>query len=209
MRILGISGSLRSGSHNSRLLAVAATLLPADVEYVRFDGLKAVPPFDEDDEDEPLHPAVAHLREQIAAADGLLIATPEYNSSIPGQLKNAIDWASRPFDTAALRNKNAAVIGASTSMFGALWAQAETRKALGAAGARVIDRELPLPYAHESFDENGRLLDRELEATLEQIVGELVEQARASSERASSARASSGESSGAQASGAESAALRS
>jgi chromate reductase len=199
MRILGISGSLRSGSHNARLLAAAAGLLPAGVEYVRFDGLKAVPPFDEDDESEPPDPAVAHLREQIVAADGLLIATPEYNSSIPGQLKNAIDWASRPFDTAALRNKNAAVIGASTSMFGALWAQAETRKALGAAGARVIDRELPLPYAHESFDENGRLLDRELEATLEQIVGELVEQARASSARAG----------GAQAGGAESSALRS
>jgi chromate reductase len=194
MRILGISGSLRGGSHNARLLAAAAGLLPAGVEYVRFDGLKAVPPFDEDDEDGPLDPAVAHLREQIVAADGLLIATPEYNSSIPGQLKNAIDWASRPFDTAALRNKNAAVIGASTSMFGALWAQAEARKVLGAAGARVIDRELPLPYAHERFYENGRLLDGELEATLEQIVGELVEQARASSARASSAQASNSES---------------
>jgi chromate reductase len=180
MRILGISGSLRSGSHNSRLLAAAAELLPADVEYVRFGDLKAVPPFDEDDETEPVDPAVAHLRNEIAAADGILIATPEYNSSMPGQLKNAIDWASRPFDGTVLRNKDAAVIGASTSMFGAVWSQAETRKVLAAAGARVIDRDLPLPYAHERFDDNGKLTDPDLEATLAEIVAELVKQARAS-----------------------------
>jgi chromate reductase len=171
MLVLGISGSLRSESHNSRLLAAAAELLPAEVDYMRFGGLKQVPPFDEDDELlDPPHPAVVHLRESILAADAILIATPEYNSSIPGQLKNAIDWASRPFDTAALRNKNAAVIGASTSMFGAVWAQAETRKALGAAGARVLDRELPLSYAHEQFDEQGALREPELEAVLREIV---------------------------------------
>jgi chromate reductase, NAD(P)H dehydrogenase (quinone) len=180
MRILGISGSLRSGSHNSRLLAAAAELLPADVEYVRFADLKAVPPFDEDDEAEPVDLAVAHLREEIAAADGVLIATPEYNSSIPGQLKNAIDWASRPFDATVMRNKNAAVIGASTSMFGAVWSQAETRKVLAAAGARVIDRDLPLPYAEELFDEDDKLKEPELQQKLEQIVGELVAQARLS-----------------------------
>jgi chromate reductase len=179
MRILGISGSLRSGSHNSRLLAAASRLLPADVEYVRFDGLKAVPPFDEDDEANP-DPAVAHLRSEISAADGLLIATPEYNSSIPGQLKNAIDWASRPFEETVLRNKNAAVIGASTSMFGAVWSQAETRKVLGAGGARVLDRDLPLPYAEEHFDEAGRLTDPDLEATLEEILTELVAQVQRS-----------------------------
>jgi chromate reductase len=181
MRILGISGSLRSGSHNSRLLAAASELLPADVEYVRFGGLKAIPPFDEDDEDEDaLDAAVVHLRAEIAAADGLLIATPEYNSSIPGQLKNAIDWASRPFETAVMRNKNAAVIGASTSMFGAVWAQAELRKILGAAGARVIDRELAVSYAEEQFDADGRLTEPELQESLEDLVKELVEQARRS-----------------------------
>ena len=95
MRILGVSGSLRADSHNTRLLAVASRLLPDDVEYVRFEALKAIPPFDEDDEDDPGE-AVEHWREAIAAADGLLFATPEYNASIPGQLKNAIDWASRP-----------------------------------------------------------------------------------------------------------------
>jgi chromate reductase len=175
MRILGISGSLRAESHNSRLLAAAASLLPADVEYVRYDALKSLPPFDEDDEQSPGE-EVERLRGEIAAADGLLFATPEYNSSIPGQLKNAVDWASRPFDTAALRGKNAAVIGASTSMFGAVWAQAELRKTLGAAGARVVDRDLPVSYAEEQFDADGRLVEPELQETLEGIVGELLEQ---------------------------------
>ena len=188
MRILGISGSLRSGSHNSRLLAAASKLLPADVEYVRYDGLKSVPPFDEDDESEPLDPAVVELRGAIAAADGLLFSTPEYNSSIPGQLKNAIDWASRPFEGTVLRSKDAAVIGASSSMFGAVWAQAELRKALAAAGARVVDREIPLPYAEELFDAAGGLVERELEATLEEIVGELLEQASVTSASRAAAR---------------------
>jgi chromate reductase len=184
MQILGISGSLRSGSHNSRLLAAASELLPADVEYVRFGGLKAIPPFDEDDEGDPVDPAVVHLREAIRAADGILIATPEYNSSIPGQLKNAIDWASRPFDDAALRGKDVAVIGASTSMFGGVWAQAEARKSLAAAGARVIDRELPLPYAEESFDADDHLKDPELQASLAEIIALLLEQAKLAASKA-------------------------
>jgi chromate reductase len=179
VRILGISGSLRRESHNSRLLVAAAELLPADVEYVRFEGLKALPPFDEDDEQDP-GPAVEHLRREIAAADGLLFATPEYNSSIPGQLKNAIDWASRPFDETVMRSRNAAVIGASTSMFGAVWAQAELRKVLSASGARVIDRELAISYAEEQFDADGKLVEPELQSALEAIVSDLVEQVRIS-----------------------------
>jgi chromate reductase len=179
LRILGISGSLRADSHNSRLLAAAAQLLPADVDYVRFGGLKALPPFDEDDEEDP-GPAVEHLRAEIAVADGLLFATPEYNSSIPGQLKNAIDWASRPFEETVIRNKNAAVIGASTSMFGAVWAQAELRKVLSAAGARVIGSELAVSYAEERFDTEDRLVEPELQTALEEIVSELLKQARTS-----------------------------
>jgi chromate reductase len=94
MRILGISGSLRSDSHNRRLLLEAAELLPADTELELFGGLKAVPPYDEDDDaDDEAHEAVRELRDAIARADAVLIATPEYNSSVPGQLKNAIDWA--------------------------------------------------------------------------------------------------------------------
>ena len=173
MKLLGISGSLRRDSHNTRLLAAAGELLPEDVELVIYDGLKDVPPYDEDDDVAEPHPQVARLRRAIEQADGLLIATPEYNSSVPGQLKNALDWASRPFASSVLRNKNAAVIGASTSMFGAVWSQAEVRKILGAAGARVLDRELPVPGAAEQFDENGGLRDRELELTLADILTEL------------------------------------
>jgi chromate reductase len=173
MRILGISGSLRSDSYNAKLLALAAKLLPPEAELVRFEGLKAIPPYDQDEDREPLHPAVADLRAQIAGADALLVATPEYNSSIPGQLKNAIDWASRPLESSVLRNKDAAVIGASTSMFGAVWAQAELRKVLAAAGGRVIDRELAVARADGAFHPNGELRDPDLIAELGDILAEL------------------------------------
>jgi chromate reductase, NAD(P)H dehydrogenase (quinone) len=176
-RILGISGSLRRDSHNMRLLAAAARLLPDDVEFVRFDGLKAVPPFDEDDEG--VVPAgVVELRRWLAWADGILVATPEYNSSVPGQLKNAVDWASRPVATAALRNKNAVVIGASTGIFGAVWAQAELRKTLAAAGARVLDRELAVGLVDEQFTDAGHLAEPELERELSEIVTALIDQIR-------------------------------
>jgi len=178
VRILGISGSLRADSHNTRLLGIAARLLPADAEYVMFAGLKAVPPFDEDDEHGPVAPAVAHLRHWIEWSDGILIATPEYNASIPGQLKNAVDWASRPLATAALRNKDVAVIGATTGLFGAVWAQAELRKALGSAGARVIDRELPIALAHDELTPTDELATPELHAQLTDIVDTLLDEAR-------------------------------
>jgi chromate reductase len=173
MRMLGIPGSLRRDSHNRRLLRAAAGLLPPEAELVYFDGLKAIPPFDEDDEAAPAL-AVSSWREAIDAADALLFATPEYNSSIPGQLKNAIDWASRPIATAALRNKPAAVIGASTGMFGAVWAQAELRKVLAAAGARVIDRELPIAMADEAFSADGSLAEQDQTLELGGILAELV-----------------------------------
>jgi len=181
MRVLGISGSLRRDSHNRRLLRAAAELLPPGAELVEFEGLKAVPPYDEDDEPRPPIGA-RRLREAITRADAVLIATPEYNSSIPGQLKNAVDWASRPRDGAALAGKPVAVVGASTGMFGAVWAQAEMRKALASAGARVVDRELPVANADEAFDEQGRLVDPDLEAELGGILLELA--AEAARERA-------------------------
>ena len=142
MKVLGLSGSLRAGSHNSKLLRAAGDLLPPEAELVEFDGLKSIPPFDEDDE-HTRPESVQALFDAIADADAVLVATPEYNHSIPGQLKNALDWLSRPLAESPLRNKPAAVVGASTGLFGAVWAQAEARKVLSAIGARVIDRELP------------------------------------------------------------------
>jgi chromate reductase, NAD(P)H dehydrogenase (quinone) len=176
MRVLGIAGSLRRDSHNRRLLRAAAGLLPPEAELVLFDGLKAIPPFDEDEEDAPAL-AVRAWRAAISDADALLFATPEYNHSIPGQLKNAVDWASRPIATAALRNKPSAVIGASTGMFGAVWAQAELRKALSAAGARVIDRELPVGSAEEAFNAEGTLVEHDLRIELGGILVDLLAEA--------------------------------
>jgi len=173
MRILGLSGSLRRDSWNTTLLRAAADALPPAAELVLHESLKAVPPFDEDDEHDP-HGAVHALTSAVRAADALLIATPEYNHSIPGGLKNALDSLSRPVATSVLRGKPAAVIGASTGLFGAVWAQAETRKVLTATGALPLDRELPVGQAAGAFDRDGRLLDPNLAAELADILGELV-----------------------------------
>ncbi len=175
MRLLGISGSLRGGSYNTKLLRAAGELLLDEVDFEIWDGLKAVPPFDEDDEADP--PAgVAELRNAVACADAILFATPEYNGSVPGQLKNAIDWASRPVLTAVLRNKPVAVVGASTGMFGAVWSQAELRKILATAGARVVEGEVAVGYAQTRFDEERRLLDDDVRAELAEVVYSLVEE---------------------------------
>ncbi len=171
MRILGISGSLRRDSYNTGLLRTAVQLAPVDVEL--WDGLKAVPPYDADDEADPA-PAVVELRSALAGADGFLLATPEYNHSVPGHLKNALDWASRPLATNPIRNKPAAVVGASTGAFGAVWAQAELRKVLSAIGARVLEEDLPVGLAATRFDEDGLLADDELRERLRALVDHLV-----------------------------------
>jgi chromate reductase len=175
--VLAISGSLRRDSHNTTLLRAAADALPSPAELEFFDGLREVPPYDADDDVEQAPAAVQNLRDAIASADAILFATPEYNASIPGQLKNAIDWASRPVGGGALLGKPAAVIGATTGSFGAVWAQAELRKVLGTAGARVIDKELPVSKADDAFDESGHLKDHELNQQLEEILAELVSEA--------------------------------
>ena len=174
MRVLGIAGSLRKDSWNRKLLLAAAELLPEDVELEIWDGLKAVPPYDEDDDGHPAPPPVAALREAIAAADAVLVATPEYNGSVPGQLKNALDWASRPFATNVLRFKPAVVVGASTGAFGAVWAQAELRKVLSTIGARVIEGDVALGHAPERFDDAGRLVDEEALEQLAEVLEGLV-----------------------------------
>jgi chromate reductase len=159
VRLLAISGSLRRGSLNTALLRAAGGLLPPGVRVVHLGDLASIPPYDEDLDVHPVPAAVAALRHEITAADGLLFATPEYNASIPGQLKNAVDWASRPFPANALRGRPAAVIGASTGIFGAVWAQAELRKVLTTAGADVLDLELVIADAPAAFDAEGRLDD--------------------------------------------------
>jgi chromate reductase, NAD(P)H dehydrogenase (quinone) len=175
MEILGIAGSLRRGSHNRKLLRAAGEVLPPGVVLREWDGLRELPPFDEDVEASPPG-EVAEFREAIEAADAVLIATPEYNASMPGVLKNALDWASRPFPDNALRDKPAAVMGASTGLFGAVWAQAETRKVLKYAGAEVLDTELAVGLADGAFDENGSLIDPELRARLGELLAELVQE---------------------------------
>jgi chromate reductase, NAD(P)H dehydrogenase (quinone) len=179
VRVLGISGSLRQDSHNRRLLLEAAELLPRGTELELFGGLKAVPPYDEDDDGEAeIHPAVTDLRDAIARADAILIATPEYNSSVPGQLKNAIDWASRPRGATVLLGKPVAVTGTSTGSFGGVWAQAELKKILRTAGARVVDGEVAVPRAHVRLAEDGRLLDDELRERLEVLLDALLAEAQ-------------------------------
>jgi chromate reductase, NAD(P)H dehydrogenase (quinone) len=174
MKVLAISGSLRRDSHNTTLLRAAAELLPPPVELEFFDGLKAVEPYDEDDDQGAGPDGARRLRDAIESADAILIATPEYNSSLPGQLKNAIDWASRPLGTNALWGKPVAVVGASTGMFGAVWAQAEIRKALAASGARVIEKDLPVGHADDAFTDDGRLADAELRERFVEMLDELI-----------------------------------
>ncbi|HWM63025.1 MAG TPA: NAD(P)H-dependent oxidoreductase [Solirubrobacterales bacterium] len=174
MRVLGISGSLRRGSLNSALLRAAAERLPAGAELTTFERLADIPPFSEDAETGPAPEAVRELREAMRGADAVLIATPEYNHSLPGQLKNALDWASRPAGQSALNGVPAAAIGASKSMFGGVWAQAELRKVLGAMGGRVVEAELPVAHANELLAGDRLELPPEQAERLEEILAELV-----------------------------------
>jgi chromate reductase, NAD(P)H dehydrogenase (quinone) len=153
MKILAVSGSLRADSHNTQLLREAAKLAPAGVELELWEGIGDLPIYDQDLDDMDVPESVRRLREDWTAADAIFFASPEYNGSVPGGLKNAVDWASRPKDEAALRNKTVAVVGASMGQFGALWAQQDLRRILGIAGARVVGEPLPVSRAHEGFDE--------------------------------------------------------
>lgn len=170
VNVLGVSGSLRRDSYNTKLLRAASELLPEGVELELWDGLKAVPPYDEDDDGEPAPGPVTRLRAAIADADAVLIATPEYNASVPGQLKNALDWASRPLATNVLRNKPVAVVSASTGAFGAVWSQAELRKVLATIGARVLERDVAIGHAPTRFDDAGRLVDDQLRGELAEVL---------------------------------------
>jgi chromate reductase len=162
-------------------LSAAALQLPPQTTLTVFPHLKRVEPFDESDE-EPQGggpPGANALLAAIRAADGILFVTPEYNGSIPGVLKNAVDWASRPTPaTSALANKPVAVIGGSTGMFGATWSQQELRKALKLAGARVIDAELAVPSIDTAFRDDGNLANPASRRRLSEILQILSEEAR-------------------------------
>jgi chromate reductase, NAD(P)H dehydrogenase (quinone) len=179
MKILAVSGSLRADSYNTRLLRVAGEAAPEGIEVELFDpaALGALPLYDQDLEDGIVPASVEQLREEWRSADAILFATPEYNGSVPGGLKNAVDWASRPRVSAPLLNKTVAVIGASPGQFGAMWAQADLRRILGVAGARVVGDELPVTRAHERFDAQGRLLDAELFGRLRLLLETLAAEA--------------------------------
>ena len=180
MRVLGISGSLRRGSYNTALLRHAGDLLEAGgAQFEIYDGLGDLPVYNEDDDvDDPVEP-VARIRAAVRDAAAVFFATPEYNSSIPGGLKNAVDWLSRPsLAQSALRGKPVAVVGASTGAFGAVWAQAELRKVLAATGARVVEGEAVVGHAMDRFDADGRLNDQSLEEQLREVTAELLLEAQ-------------------------------
>ncbi|MGZ4289902.1 MAG: NADPH-dependent FMN reductase [Gaiellaceae bacterium] len=180
MRILAVSGSLRRDSHNTQLLRAAVEAAPEGVEVELWEGLGDLPLYDQDlDTTEPVE-SVRRLREAWGAADAILFSTPEYNGSVPGGLKNAIDWASRPVRESALTNQTVSVIGASPGRFGATWAQQDLRRILGLAGARVAGDELPVARAHERFDHEGRLLDAELFERLRLVLATLASERVAS-----------------------------
>jgi chromate reductase len=162
MHVLAISGSLRKASNNTALLRALRGEAPEGVEVELWNGLKEIPPYDGDDDVVPGPPEVEEFRARVREADAVFFATPEYNSSIPGALKNALDWASRPLATNAFRNKPVAVISSSAGAFGGVWAGAELRKILGAMGARVAEAELAVGHAHDKLDDKGRVIDQEV-----------------------------------------------
>ncbi len=160
VRVLGIAGSLRQGSYNQALLRAALELAPEGMEIRIFEGLDRIPPYNEDVRARGEPESVVALKEAIRQADALLIATPEYNGSVPGVLKNALDWASRPPDASPLDGKPVAIMGASTGNFGTLRAQMHLRQICQITNMRPLNRpEVLVARAAEKFDPQGHLTD--------------------------------------------------
>lgn len=168
LRILGIAGSLRQGSYNRAALRAAQKLAPAGTTVEIFERLREIPLYDEDVKQQGFPPAVQELRERVRAADALLLATPEYNYSVPGVLKNAIDWVSRPPDQ-PFADKPIAVMGASPGMLGTARAQYHLRQCFIFLDGKVLNRpEVMIGQAPSKFDAAGELTD---EATAKAIAG--------------------------------------
>jgi len=174
VNVLAISGSLRRDSNNTRLLRTLREEAPEGVELAIWDGLREIPPYDADEDGVPGPPEVEAFRRLVRESDAVVFATPEYNSSIPGTLKNALDWGSRPLATNAFRNKPVAVIASSAGAFGAVWAAAELRKVLAAMGSRVAELELAVGHAQEKFDDEGRLVDDDVREGLRDALAALI-----------------------------------
>jgi len=181
--VLVLVGSLRAGSHNRQLAEAAVAVAPEGVTLSIFEGLGDVPFYNEDIDVEGTVPAAAEkFRAAVAAADAVLIITPEHNGTIPAVLKNAIDWSSRPFGGSSISGKPVAAIGSAYGQFGGVWAQDETRKAVGIAGARVLsDITLSIPESVIRFAEVHPKDDSEvvekLAAVITALVGELAAEA--------------------------------
>ncbi len=173
IRVAGIAGSLRSGSFNRKLLRSAIELAPDDLKIELLD-LRGVPFYDADVEKRGDPDTVAALKRRIREADALLIATPEYQHSLPGVLKNALDWASRPPSDPPLQRKPTAVMGATVGRFGTARAQAELRKVLAYNDALVLQRpEVMVPNAASAFDDDGALIDEDARSFVRQLLRNL------------------------------------
>jgi chromate reductase len=169
--VVAIAGSLRQGSFNRALLRAATELAPASLRITIHD-LLSIPLYNADVEARGAPPAVDELRRAVRAADGLLIATPEYNHGVPGVLKNTIDWLSRPPDASALRGKPAALMGASPGMVGTARAQSQLRQAFAFTDTRAMNQpEILVARAHEKFDGSGALTDATTRAFLAKFLG--------------------------------------
>ncbi len=175
MKILAISGSLRQEANSTMLARSAAELTPEGVELSVFGGLGSIPGFDQDLEPGRVPEPVEDLRMQIADADALLIVTPEYNASIPGALKNAIDWASRPTGSSALMGKPAAIVSSSPSPFGGAWANQHVRKVFSITGTPVVETELAIGKVDAEFGPDGELVGRETRDRISSLLLELEE----------------------------------
>jgi len=176
LQVVAIAGSLRRDSLNRRLVEAAADCAPDGIEVRVYRGLGELPPFNQDLETGAFAAGpVRELCEQVAAAHGLLIATPEYNHSVPGVLKNAIDWLSRPSSGEVLVGKPVAVVGASAGRWGTRLAQAALRQALFATESLVVGPALYLAQTDASFDSSGRLTDEAARSALRQILQALAQ----------------------------------
>ncbi|MGB9853543.1 MAG: NADPH-dependent FMN reductase [Candidatus Bathyarchaeales archaeon] len=171
--ILGFAGSLRKDSYNKALLRAAAELLPKEAELKIFD-IKGIPLYNQDLEVE-MPARVKEFKEKIRAADAILVATPEYNYSFPGVLKNAIDWASRPLGDNSFDGKPVAIMSASVGIFGGARAQYHLRQVFVTLNMHPINRpEVMASFAGEKFDENGRLKDEKTRVKIQELLKSLV-----------------------------------